>query len=144
MWPDNFNREMRRMRRRMNNLFSGVDEPFEDEEYEDYRKAWADFREGDEEYLIAIELPGIDKGDIELNVDGNLLTIKASKNKEDKKEEEGNYSYSRSYSGFVRSVTLPESAETEKIKAEFKNGVLKVKIPKRKVEKKKGKKIKID
>lgn len=143
MWQDDFRREMRKMQRRMGNLFSGVDEPFDDEEWDDYRLAWADFRENEEEYLIAVELPGVEKEDVDLHVDGNLLTIKASKKQEKEDKDEEKYSYSRSYAGFARSITLPEAADVDNLDAEFKNGVLKVKIPKRKIVKKKGKEIRI-
>src|SRR3989338_7564454 len=134
MWQDNFKKEMRRVQKRMSNLFSGVDEPFVDEEWgEDYRRAWADFLETENEFIIAVELPGVEKDDIELNIDEKLLTIKASKKQEKEEKDEEKYSYSRSYAGFARSITLPEAADVENINAEFRNGVLKIKIPKRKV-----------
>jgi HSP20 family protein len=132
------------MQRRMNRLF----DPWGEDDFEepaDYRRAWADFRETESEFLIAVELPGIEKEDISLEVVNGALAIRAERKqeKEQKNEKKGQFVYSRSYSGFARTIPLPENSDADKIEAEFKNGVLKVHVPRIKTEKKKGKEIKI-
>ena len=140
-----FKDEIRRMHRRMNHWFKNFDEnpwDIEEEDFSQYRKAWVDARESEKEFIIAVELPGFNKEDIELNVDDNILSIKVEKKSEKKKEKDESYSYQSSYSGFFRRIPLPESADTENIDAEYKSGVLKLRIPK-KAKIKKGKTIRI-
>ena len=139
MWNDNW-RDMRRMQRRMNRLFDPDDE-FDDGG--DYRRAWTDFREGENEFLIAVELPGIEKEDISLEVVNGVLVIRAERKQEKENKKDGQFVYAQSYAGFARTIPLPENADAEGIEAEFKNGVLKVRVPKKKIEKKKGREIKI-
>jgi HSP20 family protein len=143
-----FRDEIRRMHRRMNGWLRNFDEnPWsdpQDEDFSGYRKAWVDAREHEKEFIIAVELPGFNKEDIGLDVDQGILTIKVEKKSEKKNQDKnaGNYSYQSSYSGFFRRIPLPENADTESIDAEYKSGVLKLRIPK-KAKAKKGKTINI-
>ncbi|MBU0466708.1 MAG: Hsp20/alpha crystallin family protein [Nanoarchaeota archaeon] len=137
--------EMRRMHRKMNHWFRNFDENpwnFDEEDFSSYRKARVEAQETDEEFLVAIELPGVNKKDIELEAENNVLVIKAESKQEKENKEENSYSYTESYSGFYRTIPLPENADTEKIDAEYTKGVLKLRIPK-KESKKKGKTIQI-
>ncbi|MFH1289784.1 MAG: Hsp20/alpha crystallin family protein [Nanoarchaeota archaeon] len=137
--------EMRRMQRRFNHWLRNFDEnpwDFDEEDFSQYRKAWVDARELDDEYVIAVELPGVNKDNIEVNVEEDALTIKVEKKSETKEQEEESYMYSKNYSGFFRRIPLPKNADAEKIDAEYKSGVLKLRIPK-KERKKKGKTIQI-
>jgi len=86
--------------------------------------------EGDK-YVIEMELPGVDKKDIEINVIDNVLEISVKKKEEIKKEEEGYYISKRYYTGFRETITLPEDADTEKIKAKYNNGILRIEIGKK-------------
>lgn len=135
MWKDPW-KDMRKLHRRMNRLFGNWDDESEEEFDKGFRKAWTDFRESENEYLIAVELPGMEKEDIDLEVGEDSIAIKAEKKQEKKQKDEGNYSYAESYSGFARVISLPENADSEKVDAEYKNGVLKIKIGKKKKEKK--------
>lgn len=140
-----FRDEMRRMHRRMNSWFRNFDEDpwdLEEEDLSSYRKAWVDARELEDKFIIAVELPGVNKEDIQVNIENNLLTIKVEKKSEEKSKEENAYSYSSSYSGFFRRIPLPDQADAEKIDAEYRSGILKLRIPK-KTKAKKGKSIKI-
>ncbi|MFH1801855.1 MAG: Hsp20/alpha crystallin family protein [archaeon] len=140
-----FRDEMRRMHRKFNHWFKNFDEnpwDFEEEDFSQYRKAWVDAREMENEFVIAVELPGFEKEDIEVNAEDGMLTIKVEKKSEKKKEKDESYSYQSSYSGFFRRIPLPENADAENIDAEYKSGVLKLRIPK-KAKTKKGKTIKI-
>ncbi len=79
--------------------------------------------------ILKAELPGIEEKDIELTLEGNVLTLKGER-KLDEKEERDNYRRIESYYGsFSRSFTLPETADRDSIKADYKNGVLTVTIP---------------
>lgn len=132
----------------MNRLFHRLDEPraliLKNAPSDEYRKALVDFRENDENFIIAVEIPGIDKEDIHLDITENSAIIKAEKKqeKEEGSKEKGDYRYAKSYAGFYQEVALPENADTENIEAVYKNGVLKLIIPKKKLAIKK-KKIKI-
>ena len=145
VWENNIMNEMKRMKKRMNRLFNGFqNSPFnEKEDLSDYRKAWADFKETDNEYIMEVELPGIDKKDIILSAIDNKIEIRARKKQELEQKDANSYSYSKSYNGFARSVSLPEEADINSIDAEFENGILIIKIPRKKTKKDK-KEIKIN
>lgn len=96
----------------------------------------------DKEIFIKAELPGFDKEDLDISIANNQLVIKA-KACEEEKEEEGDYLKQEiRTSEIYRSILLPAEVEDEKIKTSFRNGVLKLTIPKQ--EKSQRKKIKID
>jgi HSP20 family protein len=90
-----------------------------------------DLSETGKEVRVTAELPGLDQKDVEVTVTNNMLTIKGEK-KVEKEEEEGDYYHAeRSYGYFNRTIVLPEGIDADKAKAKFKNGVLKVTIPKK-------------
>ena len=86
--------------------------------------------ETDKSYVLEVAAPGLDKKDFKVDVDNNVLTI--SSRKENKREEKKNGYLRRefNYGSFSRSFSLPEDVEVDKIKANHKNGVLKVEVPK--------------
>ena len=137
MWEDNLLNEMKKLKARMNRAFGFTDFPKRSLEPENYRHAFADFIEKEEGYIIAVEIPGVNKEDINVDIVNNTLRIKAEKKQEFEKKQEKEYKYSKSYAGFYRAISLPEDAETEKIDIEYKNGVLKILVPKKKEVKKK-------
>jgi len=81
---------------------------------------------------ITVELPGMSEGDIELSVDGNLLTIKGEKRTDASSDENGCYRTERAFGYFQRVIPLPANASTEGIEANFDKGVLTVRVPKTK------------
>ena len=86
--------------------------------------------EYDNEFRIEVAAPGLDKGDFEVKVDNDLLTISA--HKEEQKEEKGKYTRKEfGYFEFSRTFTLPESVDAGKINAKYDNGVLNVSLPKK-------------
>lgn len=94
---------------------------------------WAplvDIAEDEKEYLIKAEVPEMKKEDIKLNVHDDILTISGERKYE--KEEKGKkyHRVERAYGSFTRSFTLPEDADESKVSAEYKEGVLKVHLPK--------------
>ncbi len=93
---------------------------------------------------VFIELPGVNKRDVELNVTKNELEVKTENKNEKKINRKGYYRYERSYAGFYRAIPLPVEVVPEATKAEFDNGVLTVTLKRAKpVKKEKGVKIKI-
>jgi len=94
---------------------------------------WAplvDIIEHDKEYLIKAELPEVKRDDVKVTVQDDVLTITGERTLE--KEEKGNkyHRVERAYGRFSRSFTLPEDTDGSKVAAEFKDGVLKVHLPK--------------
>jgi HSP20 family protein len=94
---------------------------------------WApvvDIVEDGQNYVIKAELPGVNKEDIKVGVQDDVLTVSGHRHYE--KEEKGKkfHRIERSYGSFARSFTLPEDSDGEKVSAEFKDGMLKVQLPK--------------
>ena len=89
-----------------------------------------DISEDDKEFLVKAELPDVKREDIKVNVENGVLTITGERKFE--KEEKGK-KYHRiewSYGSFTRSFTLPEAVKADKVAAEFKDGLLHVRLPK--------------
>ncbi len=100
-------------------------------------------KEENDKFVMEMAAPGLKKEDFNINLDNYQLTIssEAKKEKEDKKD-----NYTRReflYSSFSRSFTLPKTVDVDKIKADYKNGVLMVTLPKKEEEAKLTKQIKI-
>lgn len=90
----------------------------------------------DENFVtIKADTPGIDPKDIDISVVGNTLTIKGEKKEESEDKGKDYYRSERRYGSFVRSIQLPSSVDAEKVKAEYKKGVLKITMPKPESEK---------
>lgn len=91
-----------------------------------------DIKEKDNEYLIAIDLPGYDKNDIKIHIEDGYLNIHAKTNKEKEDKEEGQYVRKERYYGECsRSFYIGNNITEEEIKASFKNGTLKLEVPKK-------------
>jgi len=89
-----------------------------------------DISETDAEYLIKAELPEVKKEDVKVTVENGVLTLQGERRQE--KEEKGKkfHRVERSYGSFVRSFTLPESVDESMVRAEYKDGVLNLHLPK--------------
>ena len=102
-----------------------------------------DLSENDSEFVVKAELPGIDPKAVEINLTGNLLTIKGEKRDEKEEEGDGFHRMERSYGGFFRSFQLPCEVQEDKIEARYKNGVLDLRLPKAESAKRKSVKIQV-
>ncbi len=147
--------EMRRMQEQMDTMFENffANDPFMDRNHlllegpstgkkgelvtSSYKQPLSDIYETDKEVIAEVEIPGVDKKDIQVNVDQNGIDIKAETKHEDKKK--GMYRFERNYSGFYRHFSLPSNVNADKANAEYKDGVLKIIIPKLKIEESKRK-----
>jgi HSP20 family protein len=83
-----------------------------------------------DEIVVKAEVPGLDKPEIQVSVDGNLLTIEGEKKKEKETKDEDYYFSERAYGAFSRSLRLPVDVKADKVTANLNNGVLEVHLPK--------------
>ncbi len=91
-----------------------------------------ELREAPTGFALHADLPGVKEQDLEVNITGNRLTVKGKRESEAKEEKEGTYYvYERSYGSFSRTFTLPGDIDATKVRAELKDGVLKIELPKR-------------
>lgn len=102
-------------------------------EESELRGMWSpsvDIAETKDEIVVSADLPGLNKEDIKVNVENNVLTFSGER-KQEKKDEGSNYHrLERSYGFFSRSFTLPVTVQSDKIKAAYKDGVLRLSLPK--------------
>ncbi|AKJ63310.1 Hsp20/alpha crystallin family protein [Kiritimatiella glycovorans] len=119
--------------RRMNELFEdffGEMPAFRDTERFGAVVPRFEVAETDSAISVDAELPGMKEDDLELTLDGDVLTIAGEKQQESEDKKKNYYVSERSYGRFQRSIPLPDGVDTENIRANFKNGVLHVEVPK--------------
>ena len=90
----------------------------------------ADITEDEKEYLIKVELPDVKKEDVKVTVENGVLTISGERKFEKEEKKKKYHRVERAYGSFMRSFSLPDQADASKVKAEFKNGMLTVHLPK--------------
>lgn len=89
-----------------------------------------DVYEEKDDLLVTVEVPGMKKEDIKISLNDGVMTISGERTEETKKEEQGVYHTERSFGRFSRSVSLPIPVQDDKIKADYKDGILTVRLPK--------------
>ena len=122
-----FNRGMKNFHDEMNRIFCY----FDDFDYNERR--WmpsVDIVEEDEKYMLSAELSGIDKKDVKIGFQNNILTIEGEKNQNNELKENDYCRTERFYGKFSRSFTLSSDIDSGKIDANYSNGVLTVTLPK--------------
>lgn len=100
-----------------------------------WEKGWApslDVSETKDKLIVKTELAGVDPKAVDVSLSGDTLTIKGEKKEEKEEKEESYHLMERSYGSFFRSIRLPMEVDEKKIKANYKNGVLKITLPKSK------------
>ena len=103
---------------------------------ERYRKPFIDIVESDKEVVATAEMPGLEKGDIKINLTEDRLEISAETKHDEEKKEKG-YIYKERRSGsYYRAISLPSSIDPANAKASYNNGVLEIKMPKTEIERK--------
>jgi HSP20 family protein len=94
-------------------------------------------REDDKNYVLDLAVPGIDKKDLKIDINEDVLTISSETKTESEESKDGYKRKEFSYSEFCRSFYIPENVNREKIEANYKDGVLSVSLPKQEEEKNK-------
>jgi HSP20 family protein len=90
-----------------------------------------DIQETEKQYVITMEVPGVDEKEIEITLNDDVLTVRGEKRREHETKAGGYHRIERSYGSFQRALNLPENANQDSIEASFRNGVLTIKIDKR-------------
>lgn len=129
-------RDLLAIQDRMNRIFDesyrGMNRPGEDDWA--LGGAWAplvDIYEREGNIELKAELPGVEPKDVDVRVENNILTLRGERRIDKEVKRESYHRVERAYGSFSRSFTLPSMVDTEKIKAEFKDGVLHLTLPKK-------------
>lgn len=126
-------RDLRSLQDEVNRLFStNLSRTFDDEGMA--RGAWnpsVDIYENKDQIVLEAELPGMKREDFDLSIENSVITLRGERRFEKKEESDNYHRVERSYGSFTRSFTLPQTVQTEQVVAEYRNGVLRVTMPKR-------------
>jgi HSP20 family protein len=126
-------RELESFDRRIGRVFNRSAFPSFWSGIENIHEHWrpvVDVYENENSVVLKADLPGVEKDHVEVDIKDHLLTIKGERSDEKEVKEENYHRKERFFGKFHRSFTLPEQVDPDKITAEFKDGVLKVEIPK--------------
>lgn len=89
-----------------------------------------DLVETDDDFVLRADLPGLTEGDVNIEMEDNVLTVSGERKAEHEERKEGYYRVERASGSFSRSLTLPEGVDPDRVRASFDKGVLEVRIPK--------------
>jgi HSP20 family protein len=137
-------RDLNTLQDRMNRLFEEANRGWRSGEPAS-ASAWSpavDIYETETEIVVKAEIPGVDRKDIELNLEKNVLTLRGDRRFEKETKDENYHRIERAYGTFSRSFSIPAVVDESKIKADYRDGVLTIALPK--TEKAKPKQIKIE
>lgn len=123
--------DLHRLQREMGNLFESQFGRSEEPTAEWGWQPAVDIFEDKEHYLVVAELPGIDPSKVDLKVEDNRLTLHGAREIEYPERKESYHRIERQYGSFGRTFTLPTTVQADAIQAEYKHGLLRIKIPKR-------------
>lgn len=90
-----------------------------------------DIRESEQAYLLAMDMPGVKKEDLKIDLTGRNLSVTGTRHMEKSEDSQGVWRRERSYGTISRSFTLPDSVDVDKIEAELSDGVLRIALPKK-------------
>lgn len=145
MTRDNFV-DMKKVQKEMNKMFESFSETFNkgfesfsknfektfDKAFIGYREPLSDITQNAKEVKVNIELPGVPKKNVILKITNDLVEVRAEKRAGKEVKRKGFYKKEKSYKGFYRAIPLPTDVKADKAKAEFKDGILRIRIPKAK------------
>ena len=103
-----------------------------------------DIREDEKEYVISVSVPGVDKNNISVQVSDHTMSISGERKEESEEKTKGYLRREQAYGSFYRSFQLPENVNSDQIRANSKNGLLEIYLPKAEEQKSKAKRINID
>lgn len=120
-----------RMNRLFDESFRGITRGGEEEWSVSSWTPAVDIYEQEGNLVLKAELPGVDSNDVDVRVENNVLTLRGERRFDGEVKRENYHRIERAYGSFSRSFTLPNVIDTERIKAEYKDGVLRMTLPKR-------------
>ena len=127
-------RELDSLQGEMNRLFSSFfDAPAKTKGGNGATRRWIpsmDLVETQDQFVLKADLPGMSEGDVNVELENNVLTISGERKTEQEEQQEGYYRLERATGAFARSLSLPEGIDADAVAADFDNGVLTVRIPK--------------
>src|SRR5215467_5953507 len=126
-------RDLSMLQDRMNRLFEDAGRGWRPDEPA-ATTTWSpavDIYETENEIVVQAELPGVDRKDISLNLENNVLTLRGERRFEKETKEENYHRIERSYGGFGRTFSIPATVDEEKIRADYRDGILKIALPKK-------------
>ena len=126
-------RDLNLLQDRMNRLFEDANRNWKSDEPAS-TTTWSpavDIFETESEIVVKAEVPGMDRKDITLNLENNVLTLKGERRFLKEAKEENYHRIERSYGGFSRAFSIPATVDEEKIRADYQDGVLKIVLPKK-------------
>lgn len=103
-----------------------------------------DLKETDQEIILEADLPGVNREDLDITVDNNMVMLKGETKRDETKEERGYHLTERRYGSFYRTIQLPVEVKADQATAKYRNGVLEVRIPKAEPAKTRGYKPRIE
>ena len=109
----------------------------------DYNRPSANIIDNEKDFVIELAVPGMKKSDFSIKLDNDILAISVERREESEKDEPNYTRREFRFDGFCRSFSIPEIVDQEKIKADYKDGVLRLTLPKSEEVKVKGREIKI-
>ena len=89
-----------------------------------------DLIDGKDSVRVNVELPGMKKEDVEISLKEDFLSIRGEKKEEKEEKDESRYYVERSYGGFFRTISLPSRVKADQVKATYRDGVLRIDLPK--------------
>jgi len=123
-------REYTNLQNQMNRLLAGLGPASDDLMSTGFVPA-VDIYEDEHAITLKVEVPGIEEKDIEVLLENQTLTLRGERKFEKEEKEENFHRIERRYGSFTRSFTLPNTVDSENVKAEYANGVLSIRLPKR-------------
>ncbi len=126
--------ELNTIQNEMNRLFNTLfEQPNHAERGNGTMRRWVppmDLVETTDHYVLRADLPGLSDGDVNVQLEDNMLTITGERKVDHEQEQEGYYRLERAFGAFSRSLTLPDGVEPDNVQAHFDRGVLEIRIAK--------------
>jgi len=124
-------REFNTLQNQMNRLFQDFGRGSQDELMTSGFVPAVDVYEDEHSLVLNLEVPGLDEKDIDISLENNQLTVRGERHFEKEQKEENFHRIERRYGNFSRSFTLPNTVDSDKVQANYENGVLKITLAKR-------------
>jgi HSP20 family protein len=122
--------EFTHMQREIDRIFDRFRGGAQEDDQSSYWIPPVDIVERENDYFVKVELPGVEKKDVKITAQNDILTIKGEKKMEHEKKGDNYRRIERSYGTFQRSFTLPSSVISDKIEASYDGGILTISLPK--------------